>query len=159
MIWEKYRAEWVRRNTCKFCEGNYLHSCSSYQCRPAVERAEKYFDSEIAREEIRRMNRKYVADIWPWMKKHMELGNAVSGAWLIEGEEKEMVIRFNKKIISKIEKSMTLKLIEARCSDVVKKERNEGGSDIRALLDGIKIREWKSIDWESIKNGIPYEVE
>lgn len=101
------------------------------------------------------MNRRYVADIWPWMKERMKLGNTVSGAWLIEGEEKELVVRFNK-TISKIEKSMTLKLIETRCSEVVQKE---GGSDIGILLEGIKIREWKSIDGEDIRNGIPYEVE
>lgn len=37
------RAEWVRLNTCRFCVGSYLHSCTGYRCEPAIKEAEEYF--------------------------------------------------------------------------------------------------------------------
>ena len=38
------REEWVRMNTCKFCVGSRLHSCTGYDCRDALKDAEEYFD-------------------------------------------------------------------------------------------------------------------
>lgn len=35
---------WVNIYTCSFCRGSRLHSCTGYECRKAVDRAEKYYD-------------------------------------------------------------------------------------------------------------------
>lgn len=54
--WKEYRREWVKRNACKFCGGNDLHTCLSYQCQEAVTTAGRYFDNVIKREEIKKRN-------------------------------------------------------------------------------------------------------
>lgn len=46
------REEWVKLNTCKFCVGSHLHSCTGYDCREAVKKAEEYFERRF--EENRR---------------------------------------------------------------------------------------------------------
>lgn len=40
---ERDRDEWVRLNTCRFCVGSHLHSCTGYRCEPAIKEAEEYF--------------------------------------------------------------------------------------------------------------------
>lgn len=51
MTWQQFREEWVRLNVCKFCRGSHMHTCSLYQCQPAIEKAEKYFEKVVSQEE------------------------------------------------------------------------------------------------------------
>lgn len=55
MTQQQIREEWVELNACKFCIGSHLHTCTSYQCKPAVEKAAEYFEEVVAQEEIRTM--------------------------------------------------------------------------------------------------------
>lgn len=57
MTWQQYREEWVRLNVCKFCKGSHMHTCSLYQCKPAVKKAEEYFETVIEQEEMRTMKK------------------------------------------------------------------------------------------------------
>lgn len=43
------REEWVKLNTCKFCVGSHLHSCTGYDCREAAKKAEEYFEKTARR--------------------------------------------------------------------------------------------------------------
>lgn len=43
------REEWVKLNTCKFCVGSHLHSCTGYDCKEAVKKAEEYFEKTVRR--------------------------------------------------------------------------------------------------------------
>lgn len=38
------RDEWVRFNTCRFCMGSHLHSCTGYDCKDAIKQAKEEFD-------------------------------------------------------------------------------------------------------------------
>lgn len=50
------REEWVRLNTCRFCIGSHLHSCTGYDCRDAVREAENCFEKmQKARKGEKRM--------------------------------------------------------------------------------------------------------
>lgn len=44
MSGQQTREEWVRLNTCGFCIGSHLHSCTGYDCREAIKKAEEQFD-------------------------------------------------------------------------------------------------------------------
>lgn len=44
MVVKCSREEWVKLNTCKFCVGSHLHSCTGYDCREAAKKAEEYFE-------------------------------------------------------------------------------------------------------------------
>lgn len=79
MIWQQFREEWVRLNACKFCEGFHMHTCSLYQCKPAIEKAGQYFETVIAQEEMRTMKRKYVTDLRPWFTESLKMRNIVIG--------------------------------------------------------------------------------
>lgn len=41
---KRSREEWVKLYTCRFCVGSHLHSCTGYDCREAVKKAEECFD-------------------------------------------------------------------------------------------------------------------
>lgn len=41
---QRDRDEWVRLNTCRFCIGSHLHSCTGYSCRDAIKQAEECFE-------------------------------------------------------------------------------------------------------------------
>lgn len=43
------REEWAKLNTCKFCVGSHLHSCTGYDCKEAVKKAEEYFEKTARR--------------------------------------------------------------------------------------------------------------
>ena len=44
MSGQQSREECVRLNTCGFCSGSHLHSCTGYDCREAIKKAEEQFD-------------------------------------------------------------------------------------------------------------------
>lgn len=54
MTWQQDKEEWVRLNTCRFCIGSHLHTCTSYQCKPAIKKAEECFEKVIVKKENRR---------------------------------------------------------------------------------------------------------
>lgn len=33
---------WAAGNCCEFCEGRRMHTCTLYECEPAIEKAKKY---------------------------------------------------------------------------------------------------------------------
>lgn len=164
MTWKQYRKEWIKHNTCKFCRGNDLHTCLLYRCRDAVRKAERYFDNVIKEEEVKRMKRKYVTDLRPWFTEKIKAGNIVTRAWLISDENNtEIIVRFDK-VMSKIERSMAIRLIEKRCAEAVINERaKEKSSDfidmVEEALEKAALREWSIEDEKIIRNGIPYERE
>ena len=49
MTRQQEREEWVRLNTCSFCIGSHLHTCTGYRCEPAIEQAKQYYDEIIMR--------------------------------------------------------------------------------------------------------------
>lgn len=157
--WEEYRREWVKRNACKFCGGNDLHTCLSYQCQEAVTTAGRYFDNVIKREEIKRMKRKYVTDLQTWFTEKLKAGRIVEGAWLISDDEsKEIVIKF-KNIMSKIERSMAVRLIEKRyAEDVIRVKAAGASNNFIEMMEGAVVREWKPGDGKIIMAGIPHEI-
>lgn len=157
--WKQYRQEWIKHNTCKFCRGNNLHTCLGYRCQDAIRSAEGYFDSVIEKEEIRRMNRKYITDILQWFTEKMKVGSIVTGAWVIsDGEKKEIVVRFDS-AMSKIERSMAARLIEKRCAEaVIRENAKDRKSDFINLLEGAVLREWGKADEAVIRSGIPHEI-
>lgn len=108
------------------------------------------------------MKRKYVTDLRPWFAKNLKAGSIVTGAWLISDENNtEIVVRFDN-MMSKIERSMAIRLIEKRCAEAVINERaKEKSSDfidmLEKALEENTIREWSIEDKKIIRNGIPYE--
>lgn len=44
---ENAREKWANDNACMFCKGSAFHTCTIYDCRPAVNMAEQYFDKWI----------------------------------------------------------------------------------------------------------------
>lgn len=57
MTWQQYKEEWVGFNTCRFCAGSSIHTCSLTDCKPALKEAGQYFETVIAKEEIRAMDK------------------------------------------------------------------------------------------------------
>lgn len=49
---ENARAKWANDNACEFCKGSAFHTCTIYDCRPAVNMAEKYYDKWIRRRDM-----------------------------------------------------------------------------------------------------------
>lgn len=43
---ETSKKEWIDHNTCRFCIGSRLHTCTGYDCRDAIEKAEKAFKKD-----------------------------------------------------------------------------------------------------------------
>lgn len=160
MTWQQYREEWVKFNTCKFCIGNYMHTCTSFQCKSAIKKAEEYFDRAIEQEEIRRMKRKYVTDLHQYFTENLKVGNVVTGAWLISDEEKkEIIIKFSDRMLN-IERVLAIKLIGKRFieADQREKEKEDSKRSFGELLGGMPLREWRKGDEIIIRNGIPYEI-
>ena len=99
MTWQQFREEWVRLNACKFCDGSHMHTCTLYQCKPAREKAGRYFEKVVAQEEIRAMKRKYVTDLRPWFTESLKMSNIVTAVWLISDEKKkQLVVKFNEEL-------------------------------------------------------------
>lgn len=149
------RDEWVRLNTCKFCIGSHLHSCSGYDCRTAAKEATEYFD----RTEGKKLKR--VTDLRPMFTESLMASGIVTGAWIMsDDKKKEIVVKFNG-IMSKMERMTYLYLIGESLLNMAADEDEKGGgkSGFGDLMDGMQLREWHKEDEETIKNGIPHEME
>lgn len=43
------KEEWLKYNVCRFCVGSRLHTCTGYDCRRAIEKAEEIFEKDSRR--------------------------------------------------------------------------------------------------------------
>ena len=160
MTWQQYREEWVRLNACKFCKGSHMHTCSLYQCKPAVKKAEEYFETVIAQEEMRTMKRKYVTDLRPWFTESLKMRNIVTAVWLISDEKKkQLVVKFNEEL-SGMERMAYLRCIgQSLMTIAATEDAKEGGeSGFGNLMDMMQLREWRKEDEETIRDGIPHDI-
>lgn len=66
MTRQQDREEWVRLNTCRFCIGSHLHTCTGYRCEPAIKQAEEYFDKVV------RMKMKQATDLTPFFTEQLK---------------------------------------------------------------------------------------
>lgn len=105
------------------------------------------------------MKRKYVTDLQPWFTEKLKAGRIVEEAWLISDDEsKEIVVKF-KNIMSKIERSMAVRLIEKRYAEAVIRVKAEDASNsFIEIIEGAVVREWKPGDGKIIMTGIPHET-
>ncbi len=161
MTWQQYREEWVRLNVCKFCKGSHMHTCSLYQCKPAAKKAEEYFKTVIAQEEIRTMKRKYVTDLRQWFTESLKMRNIVTAMWLISDEEKkQLIVKFNEEL-SGMERMAYLRCIgQSLMTLAATEDAKEGGeSGFGNLMDMMQLREWRKEDEETIRNGIPHNTD
>lgn len=160
MIWQQFREEWVRLNACKFCEGFHMHTCSLYQCKPAIEKAGQYFETVIAQEEMRTMKRKYVTDLRPWFTESLKMRNIVIGAWIISDDtKKQLIVKFNEEM-SGMERMAYLRCIGQSLMTMVATEdaKEDGESGFGNLMDMMQLREWRKEDEETIRDGIPHDI-
>lgn len=160
MTWQQFREEWVRLNACKFCDGSHMHTCTLYQCKPAREKAGRYFEKVVAQEEIRAMKRKYVTDLRPWFTESLKMSNIVTAVWLISDEKKkQLVVKFNEEL-SGMERMAYLRCIGQSLMTLASTEdAKEGGeSGFGNLMDMMQLREWRKEDEETIRNGIPHDI-
>lgn len=161
MTWQQFKEEWARLNACKFCDGSHMHTCTSYQCKPAIEKAGRYAEKVIAMEEIRKMKRKYVTDLRPWFTESLKMRNIVTAVWLISDEEKnQLIVKFNEKL-SGMERMAYLRCIaQSLMTKAATEDAKEGGeSGFGNLMDMMQLREWRKEDEETIRNGIPHDTD
>lgn len=157
MIWEEYKKKWLRDNTCNFCEGSRMHTCTSYECRPASEEAERYFERIVVRDEIASGKRIYTANLFQYIKKDMLMELGISGIWLLSGNRKEeIVIRFSDNI-PKMQQAVYVRYIMEYLKNLEANTR-EDKSNLPATIDKIPSRIWQKSDEEKIKNGIPLSI-
>lgn len=106
------REEWVKLNTCKFCVGSHLHSCTGYDCREAVKKAEEYFEKTVRRNDMRLIRCDFCGKEIPWEKgskltieyPHCMFGNSDRSMTTIDlcdkcTKEVEEKVRKNREII------------------------------------------------------------
>lgn len=146
------RDEWVRLNTCRFCIGSHLHSCTGYDCRDAIRQAEEAFDKM-------KMNR--ATDLTPWFTDDLKGNGNIVSAWILSTDDKkEIVIKFSKDIPENGRKFMLTAissklLATAICEDI----KAAGESSFGNMMDGMSIREWNEHDGEFVRTAIPHEME
>lgn len=101
----------------------------------------------------------FVTDLKPHFTRNMKDG-VLTGAWIIEDEEKkELILKFDEHI-SGVEKMVCLQLIGQNLIETAAQEDETGEEDtsFRELLDGIRIREYRVPDDERIRRGIPHSI-
>ncbi len=129
----------MRNNICRFCLGSRMHTCTSFQCELAHEKAEEYIESIIARTEVAKKKRKYVKPLESGELKAE--GFPITEAWIVlSAHKEEFIIRFQDNI-PKMQQSAYLEMIKERRTDAE------------------QIRAWKAEDGETIRNGIPFNKE
>ena len=149
MTWEEYKKEWLRGNTCNFCQGSRMHTCTSYKCQPAYREAEAYFDKVVGRGEVASGRRVYVADLLPLIGKDALAEYRATGIWLLSGRgKKEAVIQF-RGAMPRMQQVAHVHCIMARI-------RGHGGAP-QGLLDGARARPWRESDKGAIQDGIPHK--
>lgn len=154
MTWEKYREEWLRLNTCNFCQGSRMHTCTSYKCQPAYKEAGEYFDRVVARDEVASGKRVYVASLSPYIGKEFAEGLGITGAWMLSGKKEEIIIRFHDNIPNMQQAAYTRYAVGCLKKSAENAETQEGAA-LHGLIDGMPSRAWKESDREIIENGIP----
>ncbi len=138
MTWEEYKDTWLSHNTCNFCQGSHMHTCTSYSCSPAYRKAEKYLDKVVARDEVASGKRKFVTELSPCLTEGSPYRDMVSGAWAIRDSQSwELVIRFRDSVPG---------MQQSVCLPLIAKE---------LLSDAVKARAWHPEDEEVIRIGIP----
>lgn len=104
---------------------------------------------------------KRVTDLRPMFTESLMASGIVTGAWIMsDDKKKEIVVKFNG-IMSKMERMTYLYLIGESLLNMAADEDEKGGgkSGFGDLMDGMQLREWHKEDEETIKNGIPHEME
>jgi hypothetical protein len=84
----------------------------------------------------------------------------VAGAWVfMDGEKKQIIIKFND-TISKMERTVYLRLIANALMNTAadEDEKSEGKSDFGDWMDGMQLREWRKEDDEKIRDGISHDI-
>lgn len=135
MTWEEYEKQWVKNNTCKFCRGSRMHTCTFFRCEPARNVARAYLYSVVAKGEVASGNRKFVGKV--------DVGDRnrkiITGAWIMSDNKKEeLVIRFRDEV-PKMQQAVIVGMIT--------------GSVIMNLAGklNISVREWKSSDEKPLR--------
>lgn len=137
MTWQEYKREWLRLNACHFCKGSRMHTCTSYSCKTPLEKARKYLEEVIAKEEVAQGKRKYVTDL-----ASGKAWGCITGAWITEGGgKKEMILQFRGDVPG---------MVQAAVIEYAKR-----GMEDRTGLGRMHIREWQKGDGETVKDGIP----
>lgn len=156
MTWEEYKNEWISHNTCRFCPGSHMHTCTSYSCSPAFRKAKKYFNRVIARDEVAAGKRKFIIELTPRFTEESLERHMVSGAWIIsDSQRKELVVRFRDSV-PEMQQSVCLLMVKKLICNAAASR----GQDKRIICDpieGIKARAWSPEDEEVIRVGIPYK--
>lgn len=107
------------------------------------------------------MKRKYVTDLRPWFTESLKMSNIVTAVWLISDEKKkQLVVKFNEEL-SGMERMAYLRCIGQSLMTLASTEdAKEGGeSGFGNLMDMMQLREWRKEDEETIRNGIPHDME
>lgn len=154
MTWKEYKDTWLSHNTCRFCQGSHMHTCTSYSCRPAFKKAEEYFGRVIARDEVAAGKRKFVTELTPRFTKESLERYMVSGVWIIRNfQRKELVVRFRDSVPEMQQSACLLMVKKLICNAAASKGQDE--QIICSLLDGMKARAWRPEDEDVIRMGIP----
>lgn len=157
MIWEEYKEEWLRQNTCNFCQGSRMHTCTSYECPPARKEAEEYFERIVARDEIASGKRAYAINLRPYIEKGFAENLGIIGAWLISGRKEEIIIQFHDNIPNMQQAACTRHAMEYLKKSAGNMESKEGAI-LSGMIDEMPSRAWKKSDGEIIENGIPLRI-
>lgn len=116
-----------------------MHTCTSFRCRPAYEKAGEYIENIIAGMEVIKKKRKYIQPMELSELKAEEL--PITEAWITsDGCRKELIIRFQDNI-PKMQQSVYLEMVKGH------------------MPDAAQVRAWKEEDGETIRNGIPRNKE
>lgn len=155
MTRQQDREEWARLNTCRFCIGSHLHTCTGYRCEPAIKQAEEYFDKVV------RMKMKQATDLTPFFTEQLKGNENIEKAWILTDgdEEKNLVIKFGDET-PKIARGIMLMAISKNLLIMADDEDKKAGgeSSFGDLMNGIKIREWNPADERFIKESEPHEI-
>ena len=147
----EYKEEWVRLNTCSFCLGSQRHTCTSFRCQPAYERAKEYFENVIAKEEAV-IERRYIIDLSAYFTSP-KTREVIAGIWIIaDNRKKELAIQFRNEVPD-AQRAACLSLAVEGLEDVAA-DTKEKNPDAYILLDWMMVREWKENDEDAIRYGV-----
>lgn len=157
MSWREYRDGWLRMNSCRFCQGSRMHTCTSYRCQPALERAAEYFESFVAQHEVASGRRKYVEDLTIRFREEPLLGHLITGAWVMRDlREGELVIRFHDSMPG-MQQAACARIAAESLMRMAEDEMQQGGREplFCGLVEELPARAWREGDAETVRAGIP----
>lgn len=159
MIWEEYEKEWLRRNTCNFCQGSRMHTCTSYKCQPAYKEAKRYLGRVIARDLVASGERAYAINLLQHISVSFIVENKIDGIWLLSDNRKEEIIIRFRDIIPRMQQAVyvarTEKYIKKLVAISVEKKKEPV---FCTLVDNLRVRAWQKSDGKKIENGIPLKI-